>query len=134
MSEYHKEGEVGHKKLSWQVKVFIFALILPPEISFAIGSFRLSPYRVVLLLFFVPCFLRVFSGKVGERLLTDQFLFLYVLWNILALALNHNWSMALETGGILMVESFGAYLFARSFIRTEVEFSKFVQFAILVVI
>lgn len=133
MSECHNR-EINTNQLSWQVKLFLITLVCPPEIMFVVGSFRLSPYRIVLLLFFIPCFLKVFRGKAGGRLITDWLLFAYALWNILALSLNHNWPLALESGGILLVESFGAYLLARSFVRSEIEFSNFVKMLLIVVV
>ncbi len=127
-------GKIGVKHLPWQISLFIVALILPIEASFYVGPLRLTAYRVVLLLAFIPCFGMVFSRKVGPVMAADKLLFYFSLWMILALSINHGILVGLQSGGILMVESLGAYLLARTFIRTEEQFRSFVKFLILLII
>jgi hypothetical protein len=82
-------GKIGIKYLPWPITLFIVALILPIEASFYIGPLRLTPYRVVLLFAFIPCFMKVFSGKVGRVIATDKLLTYFSLWMILALSVKH---------------------------------------------
>jgi hypothetical protein len=125
---------VSIKILPWQVKLFLLSLLIPTELSFNMGEFRLTVYRVILLLFFIPCLFRVLGGKNGRTLPTDWLLLGYSIWIILALAIHLGFSGGLKSGGILVVESFGAYLLARSFIRNEQEFGAFVKLLIFIVI
>lgn len=120
--------------LPWQITLFLLALLIPTEASFNFGELRLTVYRLVLLLFFLPCFLKVFTGQCGRTLPTDWLLLGYSCWVIMALSIHNGLSSGLKSGGILVVESFGGYLFARSFISNELEFGRFVKFFILIII
>ncbi|MBV5338799.1 MAG: hypothetical protein J0665_04460 [Deltaproteobacteria bacterium] len=127
-------GGIGIKYLPWQITLFLIALILPIEASFHIGPLRLTPYRVVLLFAIIPCYRRVFSGKAGQVIATDKLLIYFSLWMILALSINHGILVGLQSGGILMLESLGTYLLARTFIRTEEQFCSLVKLLILLII
>lgn len=120
--------------LSWTIKIFLLSLLIPTEASFNLGEFRLTVYRLVLLSFFLPCAFRVLSGRRGHTLATDWFLLSYSFWIVLALTVHLGFFEGLKSGGILVVESFGAYLLARSFIRTEFDFGCFVKFLVFVVV
>lgn len=102
----------------------LFALLLPTEMSFQVGSLRLSPYRVVLLLALVPTMLKLFQGKAGPLQLTDKALLLFCLWAALAFALRDGPGRALESGGIFFLESFGAYAIARVHVRNVETFRR----------
>lgn len=101
----------------WLVVVFLFSLIVPPEIQFKIGTLRLSPYRIVLLLAFLPCAVDLVGGRLGRVCLADVALIVHALWVFITMALHHGFQQGLETGGIYTVESFGAYLLARRCVR-----------------
>lgn len=128
------EGITEEKKLPWQIKVFLFTLIVPVESSFQISALRLTPNRIFLLLLFFPCFKAVFSGHVGPRVKTDWLILLFVFWVILALISNHGLATGLESGGIFLLESLGAYLIGRSLIISEDNFRKFTRTLILIII
>ncbi len=125
---------VSIKDLPWQISLFLLALIIPTEASFNVGEFRLTVYRLILLLFFFPCFLRVIKGQCGRVMPTDWLLMGYSLWMIMALSIHNGVSTGLKSGGILVVESYGSYLLARSFIRGELDYCRFVKCFLLVVI
>lgn len=120
--------------LPWQIKALLLSLLVPTELSFGMGEFRLTVYRVILLVFFVPCLFRVMGGRSGRLLPTDWLLLGYSFWIVLALCIHHDFARGLKSGGILVVESFGAYLLARSFVRNEQEFCGFVKLLVVVVI
>jgi hypothetical protein len=52
---------------------------------------------------------------------------------ILSLSIHHGFSQGLQSGGILIIESLGSYLFARAFIRDEASFYNFTKFCIFIV-
>ena len=54
----------GSKRLALPLYPFIIALFLPW--IFMIGSFALSPYRLVLLFTTIPCFIMWISGRAGR--------------------------------------------------------------------
>ncbi len=124
---------VTSKKLPWQVKLFFLTFLLPVEASFPIGDFRLTPNRILLILAFIPCLRIVFSNSV-KRLPTDWLLLLYSFWLIFSLLVNHDFAQGLKSGGILVLESLGAFLFARAFIRDEEDFYNFVKLCVFIVI
>lgn len=102
------------------VPLFLVALTLP--MIFNLGPLRMSPYRLVLIALFFPCFMRWVSGAAGKIRLPDILLLAYVLWATLSLIVNHSVGFAIEPSGILLVETFGSYLLARWLIRDATSF------------
>jgi len=119
-------------RLPWPVVVFLVALIVPWIIS--AGPLRLSPYRVVLLVAIVPCFLRLMSGKAGPIRAPDVMIILFSVWAMICLAAVHGLETALQGGGILFVETAGAYLLARAYIRTAEQFRSMVALLFKIVV
>ena len=118
----------------WPVMLFLLLLLLPIQISVTIGSIRLPPYRVMLLIFFVPGIVRLFSGGAGKVLLCDFFMLGFSLWMALSLCYHYGLMTAIETGGALVLDSFGAYLIARLFLRNVKHFVGFCALLTVVVI
>ncbi len=117
----------------WAAKAFLLSLLVP--IYLPIGNLLLMPHRIVLLVLFVPFFLRLFiRGRAGPVLVADWLLFCSALWAALALFVNHGaTSMAIEGAGIHMIEFFGAYLIARVAIRNGEDFRRVVRMLFLIV-
>lgn len=113
---------------------FLLFLIVPVEASFHLGLFRLTLYRLILIFLFPLCFFRFFKTAGHDCRTFDWLILFSSLWIITALTVNHGFSIGLESGGIILIESFGAYLLARSFIRNESEFSGFINFLVFIVI
>lgn len=125
---------VSVRALNWQVKLFLFSLLIPTEFSFHVGEFRLTVYRILLLVAIAPCFFTVMRGRAGRTLPADWLLCGYSIWVVLALSLHMGWGDGLKSGGILVVESFGAYLLARACIRNERDYAGFIKLLVLVII
>lgn len=100
--------------------IFIVSLIIP--FIFTIGPIRLSPYRLVLISVFPILIYRFLSGASGRIRLADVFLLLLCMWATASFVVVHGVAIGLEAGGIFFIETMGAYLVARSFIRTERQF------------
>ena len=96
------------------VGLLIATLLLP--ISFEIAGQRLSPYRLFLLLTFVPFGVRLISGRAGGITSGDIFIGLYCLWTGLAFLMLHG-AAQIPFTGITVVELFGGYLAGRVLIR-----------------
>jgi hypothetical protein len=90
---------------------------------FYIGTIRLSPYRVLLLILFAPSFIAWMSGKLGGIRTADILILLSALWGGLAIAVNNGIDAAVQPGGILLVETFGSYLLARRYICNAASFA-----------
>jgi hypothetical protein len=91
--------------------VFYLALIVPLEFSVTVAGLRLSPYRVFLLVMFLPMMLRLLRE---HRLLpADCLIASHAIWAALALGIYGGFAAGLESGGIYVIESLGAYLVGR---------------------
>lgn len=120
------------RKLSALVPLFIFSLAMP--FSFFVGSIRMSPYRLVLVMTFVPCFIALLSGTLGRVRLADIFMLLTAAWGGMVLILMHGMDKGLQSGGIFIIETFGAFLFGRRYIRDAFVFQRMVKILAIMVI
>ena len=117
-------------RLPFAVAAFVVGLALPPEASVALGGLRLSAYRVVLLVAFVPALVRTFSRPAPRWLrAADLCATAHGLWAAAALAL-HPAAGGIESAGIYLVESSGAYLLARAWVRDEATLQAAMRLAI----
>lgn len=98
------------------VMIFIISLFIPLFIF--LGSVRLSPYRVVLLLLFFPALFRLVSGLAGRMRLPDFCVIGICVWSSISLLVLHGVGQTIETMGIFWIETLGAYLVGRVYIRT----------------
>ena len=114
-----------NSQLNLVVAVFIVGFVIP--LSIYAGSLRLSVYRLVLLALFFPCLYLILSGKAGRIRLPDVFVVLICIWSSLSLAVVHGFAQMIETIGILWVETLGAYLVGRCFIRSPEAFYSMVR-------
>ena len=116
----------------WVAQAFLLSLLIPFYIP--LGPVLLMPHRIVIILAFMPFFLRLFvSKKAGPVLASDWLLLFSALWAGISLALNHSFSGIIEPFGIHMVEFFGAYLLARVSIRCASDFRRVVWVFFLLV-
>jgi hypothetical protein len=105
--------------------VFLTTLLLP--IFFHVGDLRLSPYRVFLLVAFIPLLLRLLIGGAGRIAFGDVFMGLHCLWIGVALFANHG-AERLPFIGITVVELFGGYLAGRVLIRSAADYRAFFRY------
>lgn len=104
------------------VLALIVGLILPVELSFNLGLMRLAPHRVVLLVCFLPAFLKLISGR-GIRVRACDVLFvLYNAWSVMVYMLHLGPGKGLEFGGALALESLGSYVVVRAYVRNYESF------------
>lgn len=113
------------RRLSLWVWAFIIGLIVPLFIY--AGPLRLSAYRFVLLIAFFPAVYYWLSGRAGPIRLPDICVVIICLWSSLSLSVVQGLGMMFETIGILWVETLGAYLLGRCYIRTPEAFFKMAQ-------
>jgi|HigsolmetaAR202D_1030399.scaffolds.fasta_scaffold02511_3 hypothetical protein len=116
------------------VAMLLLTLALPTEFSFHLGSLRLTPYRLVLIATFVPCLLRLLSGQAGPLRIVDTLMFAHIGWCFIVIAVHHGEAVALESGGIRMLEVLGAYLIARVYVTDERSFRGMLAVAFLVLV
>lgn len=125
-------GVMRKPKSSALVPLFVFSLALP--IFFYVGPTRMSPYRLVLLVMFVPCLVAWLSGSLGRIRWADILMLLTALWGGMILLWMHGTDKGLQSGGIFVIETFGAFLIGRRCIRNVFAFKKMVKALVIVVI
>lgn len=114
------------RKARGVVILFLLGLIIPLFVY--LGPLRLSVYRLVILVFFIPCLYIIFSGRVGKIRNADIFVVLLCLWSSASLVYHHGFALMVEPIGVLWLETFGSYLVGRCFIRTPNDFYFMVKF------
>ena len=112
------------------VIVFILGLIVPLIIN--AGGIRLSAYRIVLLVLFVPALFRLLAGAAGRIRVADIAIFVICVWSSLAILVVQG--LLVETIGILIIETLGAYLLGRCYIRTPAQFLKMCKLFFLIIL
>ena len=115
------------------VALFFLGMMLPTSVSVSAGGLRLSVFRVVLLVMFVPMVLTLLSGKRGKITLFDGLALGHAFWALLALIAWGGLRQGIESGGIYIVEFLGAYLVGRLYIRTYEDFAAFARFFVATV-
>lgn len=118
---------------SWWIFSFLIAMALPTSTSFHLGPVRLTMYRCILILAFIPCLIRLTDSKIVKLNICDFLMLIHSTWPILALSANHGFSVSLESGGVLFLESFIPYAIARCFVRDIFTFQNVVKFLSIMV-
>ena len=93
----------------------------------AVGPFILLPFRIVLLILFIPALICLLSGRSGRILWADWLIVAAGFWAALAMFVNHGVGEVIEPVGINTLQFVGAYLLARATIRNSGDFRKFVN-------
>jgi len=119
-------------KISPLIPIFIFALAMPMQ--FYLGPTRLSPYRLVLVVTFIPCLMAWLSGSIGRIRLPDILMLLAATWGAAILVCVHGVEQGLQSAGIFVIETFGTFLFARRYIRDVFAFQRMVSSLVLMVL
>ena len=105
------------------VAFFFFGMLLPTAVSLNLGGLRLSVYRIVLILMFVPMLVMLLSGRAGRMTVFDALVAAHCAWALMALIKWGGLAQGIESGGIYIVEFAGAYLLGRIFIRSCEDFA-----------
>jgi hypothetical protein len=120
--------------LPWPVTALVIALAMPTETSLYVGSLRLSPYRILLIITLFPSLSRLFSNQVGSPHIIDFLMIAHSAWVLLAFVVNEGSGQGFESGGIYIVESLGAYLVGRCWVRTRRDFEAFCRIVFFMVL
>lgn len=104
--------------------IILLLVTLPLPWMIYIGPMRLSPYRIVLITFFLPSLLMLVQGKCGRIRLSDLAILGYCSWCFLALTVVEGLSSSIQPGGMIFVEAGGGYLMARCYIRSAEQFER----------
>ncbi|WP_262693630.1 hypothetical protein [Kordiimonas aquimaris] len=105
------------------VVILLLTFTLPPETSLSVGSLRLSPYRVTLIALIVPAINMLLQDRHNPAGWPDGLMAMHGLWAGLSLIVTMGLSEGIETAGIYFVETFGAYVVARAYIKTTDDYA-----------
>ena len=105
--------------------LFLLSLLLPirPEVA----GLRLDPYRLLLLIMFVPFLIKLLSGQAGRFTLSDGLLMLFALWAILTYIFHHG-PQIIPYALITSIELLGGYMAGRLLVRSAVDYRRFIRF------
>lgn len=115
------------------VVVLVISFALPPETSLSLGSLRLSPYRITLILLLLPALGKVLSNRHTPFGAVDALMAMHSVWAGISLVVNMGLSGGGETAGIYVIETFGAYIVARAYITDLEAFTRVLKLVFLVV-
>ena len=119
-------------KLPLVILLLLLALINPMVLD--LGPLRLSVYRVVLLLAFIPVLFHFLSKKAGGIRFADVCVILICIWSSLSFIVIHGAGAAIQPIGILFAETLGAYLIGRCFIRGPEAFFQFYRLLFIIAV
>ena len=102
-------------RLPFGVAVLIWGMVTP--LIFDIGGLRLTPNRLVLIVFVLPCLAVLLNGRAGRIRFPDIGLILLWAWSVIAVAANRGVASQIEQNGIFFLETVGAYLIGRVYVR-----------------
>lgn len=109
----------------------ILSLICPSELSLYVGSLRLPPHRIALIIFFLFAAVR-FLARNPIRLRGFDYIFaLYNAWTVGVFLYHQGFPDGVEFAGSLALESFAAYFIARIYIRDYETFRASLAFLFL---
>lgn len=109
------------------VVFLLVSFALPPETSVSLGSLRLSPYRLILILLFLPALVQVLQLQRNGFSTADMLMLGHGIWASLALIVTMGLGNSIETAGIYIVETAGAYFIARAYVRTVQDFTAVIR-------
>lgn len=119
-------------KLPWVAGLFLFSLIIPWIIE--LGALRLSVSRFILIATILPCLIMWMSGKAGRIRTPDILVIFFCLWCFISLAVVHDLATSFQSGGMMAIETMGAYFLARVMIRNEGQFYGMVKAIFLIIL
>ncbi|GHF06513.1 hypothetical protein GCM10016455_29610 [Aliiroseovarius zhejiangensis] len=112
--------------------VFLISLLLPMRIR--LGPLLLFPYRLWLLLLFIPLLIALLRGKAGPVAFVDWCFFGAAIWAVVSLLANHPLGVIIEPAGAHTIEFLGAYLLGRITIRSAEDFHRMVRIFFMIVL
>lgn len=116
------------------VAIFFIGMMLPTSVSLNLGGLRLSVYRVVLIVMFLPMLMTLLTGKRGKINIFDYLVLGHSAWAVMALIKWGGIGQGIESGGIYVVEYAGAYFLGRLYIRGVDDFNAFARAYVGVVV
>lgn len=115
------------------ILILVASFLAPTELSLFLGGLRLPPHRVALLILLPIALWRMATDRTVRILTFDVAFLLFNVWTLSVFLHHHGDSEGLQFGGSLALESFGAYLVARAFVRDQEAYSGTVRLLVVAV-
>ncbi|MGQ0457099.1 MAG: O-antigen ligase family protein [Hyphomicrobium sp.] len=112
----------GGNRTPWPVALLIAAFLCPTEFSLYLDGLRLPPHRVALLLLLPLALWRLLAQRNLKFRAFDAFFILFNVWTVGVFMHHQGAEEGLAYGGSLALESLGAYLVARTWVRSIQDF------------
>ena len=111
--------------------VFLIALLLPiqPEL----GGQRLDPYRLLLLILFLPFLAAILKHRAGPFTIIDKMMVCYGSWTVVTLVFHHGMAK-LAYASILAIMLLGGYLAGRLLIRNAQDYRRFIEYFLVLLL
>lgn len=116
---------VGARLPAWPITLFLISLVLP--FFFQVGPLLMTANRLMLAVSVLPCLFLWLRGRAGPARIADFALLGMWAWITLSLLVLEGYSLTVEASGIRFIETIGAYLLARCFIRDADSFRAMVS-------
>jgi len=114
--------------------IVLFLLSLTIPVFFFIGPLRLSAYRLFLLLGLFPALFVWMTSKSVPKIFPDFLVLFFPVWATLALTTHYGFAFAVESGGMIFIETAGTYFIARVLVRSPEDFETVMKSLIGIVI
>ena len=120
------------RKLPIPVIMLLLSLVFPFLVQ--VGPLLITVNRLVLLIMVVPCLFIWLLGRAGKIRMADVALLLMCLWITISYFAIHGLGVAIEAGGMRFIETMGAFLVARCFIRDAESFRAMVALLFMIIV
>jgi O-Antigen ligase len=111
--------------------VFLVALLLPiqPEL----GGQRLDPYRLLLLVLFLPFVAAMLKRRAGQFTISDGLMGCYALWIVVTLVFHHGMAR-FAYASIWATMLLGGYMAGRLLIRNAQDYRRFIRYFLILLL
>ena len=120
------------RRLPLPLRLFIISLVVP--FFFQLGPVQMSVNRILLTLWVLPCVIMWLRGRGGRIRVSDLALLSMCLCVAASYLVLHGLSLAIEPSGIFFIETMGAYLMARCYVRSADDFYAVVRLLFWIVL
>ncbi len=97
----------------WKLQALLYSFLIPKEFTLVLGTLNLSTYRVLLLMLAPWVFWQLIVHRKFNWQSLDSLALLVCIWPFIALNFNTDVVTAVESGGVLFLETFVPFFAAR---------------------
>jgi hypothetical protein len=116
----HEKKAGIEEKIRFVLFIFFIISIITP-IYYLIGSIRITPYRLFLILFLIS--IPFLNNKIFiiRFKFVDLLIIIYCLWYSASIAINNGLFLSIEPSGVVFIETYGAFLVGRLLIQNATD-------------